>query len=80
MARHTNPRVPIALARCGGNRTKAALLLDRWARTVRGLDPGLADELVLAARALVRRELSVVPAGSKRTYPPWRARELRSGR
>ncbi len=49
-------RVSRATAMAGGNRLRAALLLDRWAGVLRANDPELARDLSAQAKLMMRRE------------------------
>ena len=52
-------RISRALELGGGNRAKAALLLDRWAGVMRANDPTVAVALKRSAQRLLRREFVV---------------------
>ncbi len=75
-------RISRAWDMAGGNRARAAALLERWACTIGALDPTVADDLRRSARRLVRRELTAQGSGNAlsrngRTDWNWRLRKYR---
>lgn len=75
-------RISRAWDMAGGNRVRAAALLERWACTVGALDPTVADDLRRSARRLVRRDFTTQGAGNAlsrhgRQNPQFRLRKYR---